>query len=175
MNTETLLWYKKEAADFDSALPVGCGRLGGMVFGGAAKEIIKLINDRVKGQKVEIGRIDLLKNISFVEVADEDADRVMKALKGTRVKGREIVVDWADGPNRGSHDKSTKSAQSAKPKKKGKKEQYPTEFFDAPTKPDKKKKKDKKQKPSREERGYTEPRGRKFKKEDWMKFLHPEK
>ena len=140
-----------------------------------AKEIIKLINDRVKGQKVEIGRIDLLKNISFVEVADEDADRVMKALKGTRVKGREIVVDWADAPNRGSHDKSTKSAQSAKPKKKGKKEQYPTEFFDAPTKPDKKKKKDKKQKPSREERGYTEPRGRKFKKEDWMKFLHPEK
>ncbi|MBR2086125.1 MAG: glycoside hydrolase N-terminal domain-containing protein, partial [Oscillospiraceae bacterium] len=47
MNTETLLWYKKEAADFDSALPVGCGRLGGMVFGGAAKEIIKLNEDSI--------------------------------------------------------------------------------------------------------------------------------
>ena len=34
---------------------------------------------------------------------------------------------------------------------------------------------EKKEKPSREERGYTEPRGRKFKKEDWMQFLHPDK
>ena len=47
MNTETLLWYKKPASDFDSALPVGCGRLGGMVFGGAAKEIIKLNEDSI--------------------------------------------------------------------------------------------------------------------------------
>ncbi len=30
-------------------------------------------------------------------------------------------------------------------------------------------------KPSREERGYTAARGKKFTKEDWMGFLHPEK
>ena len=34
-------------------------------------------------------------------------------------------------------------------------------------------KKEKKNKPSREERGYTEPRGPK-KKDDWMKFFAPE-
>ena len=34
-------------------------------------------------------------------------------------------------------------------------------------------KKEKKAKPSREERGYTEPRGPK-KKDDWMKFFAPE-
>lgn len=142
-----------------------------------AKEIIKLINDKVKGQKVEIGRIDLLKNISFVEVAEEDADRVMKGLKGTRVKGREIVVDYADASNRGSASRSPRREESSasKSKKKDKKdklkEQYPTDFFDTPAKPEKK---GKKKKPSREERGYTEPRGKKFRKEDWMKFLHPE-
>ena len=59
---------------------------------------------------------------------------------------------------------------------------YPTDFFDERSgkvvrfdKSEKKAKKEKKKnKPSREERGYTEPRGKKFKKEDWMKFLHPE-
>ena len=30
-----------------------------------------------------------------------------------------------------------------------------------------------KKKPSREERGYTSPRGKKFAKEDWLAFLNP--
>ena len=111
-----------------------------------AREIIKLINDKVKGGKVEIGRIDLLKNISFVEVAEEDADRVLRSLKGTRVKGREIIVDRADNPNHSSYASSPKGGEN---KKKGKKKGSGA---------------------TREE----QPRGRKFKKEDWMKFLHPE-
>ncbi len=47
MNTEQTLWYKKAAPDFDHALPVGNGRIGGMVFGGAQKETIKLNEDSV--------------------------------------------------------------------------------------------------------------------------------
>lgn len=35
------LWYKKPAALWTDALPVGCGRLGAMVFGGVAKERIQ--------------------------------------------------------------------------------------------------------------------------------------
>ncbi len=42
---EQILWYKAQAQDFDHALPVGNGRIGGMVFGGASKEIIKLNED----------------------------------------------------------------------------------------------------------------------------------
>lgn len=137
-----------------------------------AKEIIKLINEKVKGQKVEIGRIDLLKNISFVEVAEEDADRVLKGLKGTRVRGREIIVDRADNPNHTVSRKEEKRDGRKPGKKEKKKEKYPVSFFDGP---EKSKENRKKQKPSREERGYTEPRGKKFKKEDWMKFLHPER
>ena len=40
---ETLLKYDRPAEAFEEALPVGNGRIGGMIFGGAAEEIIKLI------------------------------------------------------------------------------------------------------------------------------------
>ncbi len=47
MPTETLLKYNKPAENFDQALPVGNGRIGGMIFGGAAEELIKLNEDSV--------------------------------------------------------------------------------------------------------------------------------
>lgn len=47
METETLLKYNSPAENFNSALPVGNGRIGGMIFGGAAKEVIKLNEDSV--------------------------------------------------------------------------------------------------------------------------------
>lgn len=47
METETLLRYNKPAENFDEALPVGNGRIGGMIFGGAANETIKLNEDSV--------------------------------------------------------------------------------------------------------------------------------
>ena len=40
--TETRLWYTKPAANWNQALPVGSGRLGGMVFGGVDRELIQL-------------------------------------------------------------------------------------------------------------------------------------
>ncbi len=46
-STDELLWYTKEADDFNHALPVGNGRMGAMLFGGASKEIIKLNEDSV--------------------------------------------------------------------------------------------------------------------------------
>ncbi len=39
---ETRLWYAKPAANWNQALPVGSGRLGGMVFGGVDRELIQL-------------------------------------------------------------------------------------------------------------------------------------
>jgi len=47
MDTEQTLWYTKAAQDFDHALPIGNGRIGGMVFGGAAAETIKLNEDSI--------------------------------------------------------------------------------------------------------------------------------
>ena len=62
-----------------------------------AREIMGLINNNVKGDKVEIGRIDLMKSFAFVEVKDEDADRVIKSMKhGVTIKGRSVVVDRSE-------------------------------------------------------------------------------
>ena len=41
----TFLWYDAPAAGWDAALPVGNGRLGGMIFGGVAEEHIQLNED----------------------------------------------------------------------------------------------------------------------------------
>lgn len=69
----------------------------GKIDGFYAKEIIGLINRNVKEVQVEIGRIDLMKNFAFVEVASDHADAVIRAMKhGVTVKGRSVVCDEAD-------------------------------------------------------------------------------
>ena len=42
-----LLWYKQPAANWDEALPVGNGRIGGMIFGRPADELIQLNEDSI--------------------------------------------------------------------------------------------------------------------------------
>lgn len=69
------------------------GKMDGMF----AREIIGMLNSHVKGDKVEVGRIDLMKNFSFVEVAEADAERVIKSLRhGVTVKGRSVVADLSN-------------------------------------------------------------------------------
>ncbi|MDQ0915551.1 glycoside hydrolase family 95 protein [Paenibacillus sp. V4I5] len=41
------IWYRQPAAEWNEALPIGNGRLGGMIFGKAAKEKIQLNEDSV--------------------------------------------------------------------------------------------------------------------------------
>src|ERR1043165_3896155 len=40
-----LLWYDKPASEWTEALPVGNGRLGAMIFGGPANELLQLNED----------------------------------------------------------------------------------------------------------------------------------
>src|ERR1017187_6833918 len=44
---DPVLWYRHPAQRWGDALPVGNGRLGGMVFGGVAKERIQLNEDTI--------------------------------------------------------------------------------------------------------------------------------
>lgn len=128
-----------------------------------AREMIRLINDHVKG-KVEVGRIDLMKNYSFVEVAEDDAQRVIKAMRGVRVKGRDISFEVAqpDGgeTKSGKGNKANGANKSNKANRSNK-----SNWSNETNKPNKA------NKPSREERGYTEPRGKQYGKEDWKKFF----
>lgn len=135
----------------------------GKTDGFYANQIIELINRNLKKERIQIGRIDLMQNFSFFEVAEEQSPMVIKALNKASVNGRKVSVEVA-GENNGKSDKggrkrgkSTAEAEE-RPARGGRKKAATEE----PAK--------KKAKPSREERGYTETRGPK-KKDDWMKFF----
>lgn len=61
------------------------------------QRIIGMINDYTPHCRIEIGKIDITDRCSFVEVKNDGADAVKDALDGRIIKGREIVVDFAEG------------------------------------------------------------------------------
>lgn len=125
----------------------------GKTDGFYTNQIIDLVNRNLKKERIQIGRIDLMQNFSFFEVIQEQAPQVIKALNKVVLSGgRKVCVEIA-GENTGKSDKSGKKKKVATEKK-----------ADKPSKVEKAKK------PSREERGYTSPRGPK-KKDDWKQFF----
>ena len=56
---------------------------------------MQYLNKHVKGRQ-EVGHIDLLSKFAYIEVPEEDAKRVMKALNGTEYKGRTVRCNDAD-------------------------------------------------------------------------------
>ena len=135
----------------------------GKTDGFYANQIIELINRNLKKERIQIGRIDLMQNFSFFEVAEEQAPMVIKALNKASVNGRKVSVEVAGENNGKSNKGGRKRGKSTadveeRPARGGRKKAATEE----PAK--------KKAKPSREERGYTEARGPK-KKDDWMKFF----
>ena len=52
-------------------------------------ELMQFLNQNVRGH-VDVGHIDLLNTISYFEVPEEDAQRVVKYINGQRYKGRDV-------------------------------------------------------------------------------------
>ena len=63
-------------------------------------EIMQYLNKHVHGRQ-EVGHIDLLQKFSYIEVPEDDAQKVMKALNGTSYKGREVRCNDADEDGHG--------------------------------------------------------------------------
>ena len=67
-------------------------------------ELMQTLN-RFVGGRQEVGHIDLLDTISYFEVPEKDAKKVMIQLTGIRYKGRQVRCNDADeGSNKGSRD-----------------------------------------------------------------------
>ena len=64
-------------------------------------EVMQFINRYVEGRQ-EIGHIDLLQKFSYIEVPEQDAEKVMDALNGTTYKGREVRCNDADEKGHGT-------------------------------------------------------------------------
>ncbi len=106
-------------------------------------ELMQFLNKNVRGH-VEVGHIDLLQTMSYFEVPEEDAERVIKYVNGQTYKRREVrcndAAEGAHGPKVHKAQKSHETHKSNKPH-----ETYETH---KPHKP--------------------------HQKEDWMQFLNPD-
>ena len=138
---------RRQAEEGYSRLFINLGKKDGFYPG----EVMQFINRNVKG-RVEVGHIDLQNTFSFIEVPHEDAERVMKGLTGTTFKGRDVRCNDADEGGKPSAGQSRKSFEPH-----GKKRDF---------------------RPNRSRDDREQPKQQKqtkFKKEDWMKFLNPDK
>lgn len=146
-------------------------------------ELIGLLNKHTRG-RVELGRIDLMQKYSFFEVEEKEARNVLKALNGTAWNRRKVSVEIAGEEAKESR-KDVAAREERQPERTGKKAGRTGKKGEYAPKPERAGRKaernaaaatskngvsieKKKNKPSREERGYTKPRG---KKDDWKQFF----
>ena len=146
-------------------------------------ELISLLNSNTRG-RIELGRIDLMKNFSFFEVEEKEAQNVVKALNRANWNGRKVSVEVAGeeagegrrgsgsaerrGGKRPFGSSSEKRGDSSRNSRSERSDRAPR--ADRATKgSDKTDKKKRSDKPSREDRGYG-ARGPK-KTDDWQQFF----
>ena len=81
-------WERKNSRTTEKGfkkLFINLGKADGFYPG----EVMQYINKHVRG-RVEVGHIDLLNTISYIEVPERDAQLVMRCLDGTTYKGRKV-------------------------------------------------------------------------------------
>ena len=76
-------------------------------------ELMQFLNKNVKGH-VAVGHIDLLTNMSYFEVPEEDAERVIKYVNGQTYKKREVRCNDADDKRTGKSSKTSRTNQTSK-------------------------------------------------------------
>ena len=103
-------------------------------------ELMQTLN-RFVGGRQEVGHIDLLDSISYFEVPEKDAKKVMLQLTGIRYKGQTVRCNDADDASKGGERQGKGGDRSSKPtrQKKDKEPDFSEEGW-AMRKPRKKKK-----------------------------------
>ncbi len=100
---------KHEAEAGFKRLFINLGKADGFYPG----EIMQYLNKHVRGRQ-EVGHIDLLSKFCYIEVPEEDARKVMKALNGTDYKGRTVRCNDADEEGHGREARGSRASRSAK-------------------------------------------------------------
>lgn len=75
-------------------------------------EVMQFINQHVKGRQ-QVGHIDLLGKISYIEVPEKDANKVMRSLSGATYKGREVRCNDANEDGHGRKAQATRGGGRA--------------------------------------------------------------
>ena len=143
-------------------------------------EVMQFINKNMRGRQ-EVGHIDLLNTISYIEVPEADADRVMRSLDGATYKGRTVRCNDADqGRSKDTGLRATKGdsrnaeGRGRKPKTE-RKEAYGDGFkaFEKKSKRNAPKEEKASRRGARGERrmDIANPRRESGKKDDWRQFF----
>ena len=74
---------------------------------------MQYLNKHVRGRQ-EVGHIDLLSKFAYIEVPEQDAKKVMKALNGTEYKGRTVRCNDADEEGHGRAARGGRSERSGR-------------------------------------------------------------
>jgi ATP-dependent RNA helicase DeaD len=92
----------------------------GSKHGVAPRDVIGLINQAFRQERVTIGQIEIMKSFSFFEVEEEFAQDVAKSFKGTKFKEFDLEVEAAKpragGSSGGRSYKREDSRSSDKPR-----------------------------------------------------------
>ena len=103
---------RRQTSDGFRKLFINLGKKDGFYPGELMQFLNKTVVPANHHGHVEVGHIDLLQTISYFEVPDADADRVMRSLNGQRYKGRTVRCNDA---SEGTRPKSTRPTKSTKP------------------------------------------------------------
>ncbi|HHT03036.1 MAG TPA: DEAD/DEAH box helicase [Bacteroidales bacterium] len=76
------------------------------------QRLIGMINDFTQDRDIEIGKIDILDNFSYIEVGADKADIVIEAFKDQFVQGRPVTVEPAEPRNSSSRDRAGSDRRS---------------------------------------------------------------
>ena len=89
------LWYDKPAENWNHALPVGCGKLGAMVFGGVQAERVQMNEDSIwagppvpKARAVARAVVDQARQLIFDGQYAEAQELVQERVMGERIVPR---------------------------------------------------------------------------------------
>ena len=135
-------------------------------------ELMQFLNKNVHGH-VEVGHIDLLTTMSYFEVPEEDAARVIKYVNGQRYKNRDVRCnDAAEGGRKPDRDSRSRASKEPRASKDSRASKEPRASKDSRASKESRNSKD-----SGSPRAYRkaqEPKEpRTYKKDEWMQFLNP--
>ena len=108
---------RRKAEEGYKRLFINLGKQDGFYPG----EVMQYVNKHVSGRQ-EVGHINLLSKFSYIEVPQEDAKKVMRALDGTTYKGRTVRCNDAD-EQKGKQRTASKRDKEEQHSKKGKRNQ----------------------------------------------------
>jgi ATP-dependent RNA helicase DeaD len=103
-------WERNSSGSF-TRMFVNMGKMDGFY----PKVLIDLINTNIRDNRIQLGRIDLMRNFSFFEVDSDSVQTLISGLRGTMFNNREISIEIAQERKEGEEEPFQRKTFDKKP------------------------------------------------------------